>query len=127
MTKIGKFFFFFFTKKWFIDSIYNHFVTKKLLYVGYNYSFKLIDRGLLELVGPYGITNLISLISLKISKLQTGYLYHYAFLFFLGLVTFTIINLMHLNTIYLPILTSIIDLRLILIIAIINLIYIIRK
>ncbi len=83
-TKIGQLLFFFFTKKWFFDHIYNHYISQSLLTFGHKYSFKLVDRGLLELIGPFGIQNLMQLLSLKIKQFQTGFIYHYALSIFIG-------------------------------------------
>ena len=88
-----KFFYYlysFFSKKWYFDVIYNYFIVHNILYLGYNITFKLIDRGFIELLGPLGITRLIGIISKQISSLQTGLIYHYAFTIILG-VSFVIV------------------------------------
>lgn len=87
-----KFYYFysFFIKKWYFDIIYNAFIVKSILYFGYNISFKLLDRGLFELLGPLGIVRGIKIIIQKISDLQSGLIYHYALTMVLG-VTFFII------------------------------------
>jgi NADH-ubiquinone oxidoreductase chain 5 len=81
-----KSFYVFFNKKWFFDIIYFHFLTRIILSFGYNITFKLIDRGLIELLGPLGLVNLISKISFNINKIQTGFIYHYVLIFLLGLL-----------------------------------------
>jgi len=88
------YFYSFFSKKWYFDIIYNHFIVRKILYFGYNISFKQIDRGLIELLGPLGITRLISVISKQISSLQTGLIYHYAFTIILGVSFFILLYIM---------------------------------
>jgi NADH-ubiquinone oxidoreductase chain 5 len=80
----------FFIKKWYFDIIYNNFIIKNILQFGYNISFKILDRGLFELLGPLGIVRSLTIISKKISNLQTGLIYHYAFMIILG-VTFIIL------------------------------------
>jgi len=45
--------------------------------LGYSISYKFIDRGIFEIFGPTGISNVTSKISLNIHKLQSGYIYHY--------------------------------------------------
>ncbi len=42
-------------------------------------TYKTIDRGIIEVFGPMGLSSLITKKALYISKLQTGYLYHYTF------------------------------------------------
>ena len=68
----------FLNKKWYFDKIYNEFINQYIFNISYNYTFKCIDKGLLELFGPYGFVNLFSFLSLKIIKFQTGYIYHYS-------------------------------------------------
>lgn len=46
---------------------------------GYHISFKMIDRGLLEANGPFGIVNILRHLIKKISSLQSGLIYHYVF------------------------------------------------
>jgi NADH-ubiquinone oxidoreductase chain 5 len=88
-STLGKSLFFLLSKKWFFDNIYNHYISQSFLAFGHKYSFRLIDRGLLELIGPFGVQNLLILISTKMRSLQTGYIYHYAFAFFLGFLIFS--------------------------------------
>ena len=54
---------------------------------GYNYSFKTLDRGIVEIFGPYGLTKLVGTLSYEIGRLQSGFIYHYAFVMLIG-VTF---------------------------------------
>ena len=85
----------FLSKKWYFDVIYNQYLAKYWLYFSYHISFKNIDRGLIEFIGPYGITSLFSKISSSIAHLQTGLIYHYIFLIVLGvtfLIFFTLIG-----------------------------------
>ena len=78
----------FLSKKWYFDTIYNFYIVNNVLVFGYYISFRLIDRGLLEIVGPLGFTRFFSSIISKISKLQTGLIYHYIFLMILGITFF---------------------------------------
>lgn len=59
---IIKNFYIFFNKKWFFDQVYYSFLTKKVLVFGYEISFKLIDRGFIELFGPLGIVRILTTI-----------------------------------------------------------------
>nr|YP_009861058.1 NADH dehydrogenase subunit 5 [Jaagichlorella hainangensis]QKJ84914.1 NADH dehydrogenase subunit 5 [Jaagichlorella hainangensis] len=78
-----------FNKRWFFDKVYNDFLTQRLLNFGYTVSFKSIDKGVLEILGPNGITTTFSKFSHTISKLQSGFIYHYAFITIIGLTFFT--------------------------------------
>ena len=81
----------FFIKKWYFDNIYNKFIVNTFFFIGYHISFKLLDRGLFELIGPLGITRLISNLIKKISNLQSGLIYHYIFTMILGLTFFILL------------------------------------
>jgi NADH-ubiquinone oxidoreductase chain 5 len=81
-------FYTFFIKKWYFDNIYNKFIVNTFFFIGYHISFKLLDRGLFELIGPLGIIRLISNLIKKISSLQSGLIYHYILIMILGLTFF---------------------------------------
>lgn len=78
----------FINKKWFFDNIYNEYIVKTFLSFGYHISFKTIDRGIIEIIGPYGIVKLFKNFSNTISKLQTGYIYNYASMMLIGAIFF---------------------------------------
>jgi NADH-ubiquinone oxidoreductase chain 5 len=40
--------YFFFSKKWFINYIYNSYITQLVFYIGYSFTFKIMDKGYLE-------------------------------------------------------------------------------
>ena len=48
------------------------------LFFGYNVSYKLIDRGLVEMIGPEGLRRVILQISNFLSNVQSGVIYQYA-------------------------------------------------
>ena len=74
-----------FNKRWFFDKVYNDFIAQKSLNFGYKISFKTLDKGFFELVGPSGISLIFQRMTLHISHLQSGMLYHYAVVMLLGL------------------------------------------
>lgn len=80
--------YFFFGKKWHIDFIYNKYIVHFILSLGYKYIFKTLDRGLIEFFGPLGLTRSFFFLSNKISELQTGLIYHYFIVKFLGFFIF---------------------------------------
>ena len=51
---------------------------------GYHTSYKLLDRGMFELLGPQGLSQTVLSLGKNMSRLQTGYLYHYAFVMMTG-------------------------------------------
>jgi proton-translocating NADH-quinone oxidoreductase chain L len=52
----------------------------------YKKIYLLFDKGIIELLGPYGITLFFNYIMHKLSILQTSYLYHYIGYFYISLV-----------------------------------------
>lgn len=81
-------------KKWYIDILYNRFIVSVLLNFGYLISFKTLDRGFIELIGPYGISRLIQKLGKNLIILQTGQITHYAFFMTLGLYSFIILTIL---------------------------------
>lgn len=76
-------------KRWLFDKVYNDFVGRFFLQFGYEVSYKTLDKGIVEILGPYGIIRVVRHLSDRVSSLHTGYLYHYAFVMLIG-VTFLI-------------------------------------
>jgi NADH-ubiquinone oxidoreductase chain 5 len=81
---VGKKIYTFLNKKWFFDRVLNEYITQYFLSFGYHISYKTIDRGLIEILGPMGLSSLVSEKAFYLHKLQTGFLYHYAFLILLS-------------------------------------------
>ena len=82
-------------KKWYWDIFYNRFVVNNFLWFGYFISFKTLDRGFIELLGPYGVSNLFYNWSFYTKKFQNGYLIHYIFFMLISfcfLISLTFFN-----------------------------------
>lgn len=77
---------YFFNQKWYFDKLINAYLTSNLFKISYNYFFKLFDKGILEFIGPFGITKQLYYIIHLAGNLQSGLLYHY-----IGIVLNTII------------------------------------
>ena len=75
----------FLNKKWFFDKLYNEQLGQFLFNFSYGTSYKVVDRGIFEILGPHGITLVLFKLSSIVSKLQTGYIYHYTFVFLVGI------------------------------------------
>jgi NADH-ubiquinone oxidoreductase chain 5 len=67
----------FLNKKWFFDKLHQECISQRLFIFGYSTSYKLIDRGIFEIIGPYGLSFLVPKVGFHLQKLQSGYLYHY--------------------------------------------------
>lgn len=85
MSVLGKKVYNFLNKKWFFDKVYNEYVSQFFFTVSYTITYKIIDRGIIEVFGPMGLSSIITKKAWNISKLQTGYLYHYTFFILIGL------------------------------------------
>ena len=86
------YFTFLINKKWYWDILYNRLITYPLLNFGYTVSFKSLDRGFIELVGPYGLVKLIPKWSAIVIALQTGQVMHYIFFMISGLCFLLVIT-----------------------------------
>jgi len=72
-------------KRWFFDKVYNKFLILPMLWFGYDISFRTLDKGLFEIVGPFGIGFASRQLATQISTIQSGFVYHYAFIMLIGL------------------------------------------
>jgi hypothetical protein len=82
MHPIFRFVYLFLNKKWHFDQIVNEFVAVKLMNFGYLTSFKTIDKGLIEQLGPTGFTIIIFNTSFNITGFQSGLVFHTIVSFF---------------------------------------------
>jgi NADH-ubiquinone oxidoreductase chain 5 len=81
----------FFNRKWFFDKIYNEYLGQFFFKMGYSVSYKFIDRGIFELLGPSGLSFSTTKVASDLYRLQSGYLYHYTFSI---LISFTFLLLL---------------------------------
>ena len=73
------------SRRWFFDQVYNQFFAQKALDFGYHISWKTLDKGWFEVLGPYGIIHTFPKWSRRLGTLQSGLIPHYAVLMVLGL------------------------------------------
>ena len=78
----------FLNRKWFFDKVYNELLTQNFLSFGYHTSYKLIDRGIIEMFGPFGLSKTALEKSRSVLSLQTGFVYDYTVWFLLVLLFF---------------------------------------
>jgi NADH-ubiquinone oxidoreductase chain 5 len=84
ISEVGRKFFVFLNKKWFFDKFYNEILNQTVLTFGYLISYKTLDRGLIEMMGPFGLIKTFSSISKILIKLHTGNFYDYSLWIFFG-------------------------------------------
>ena len=85
ISLIGKKFYNFLNRKWFFDKIYNEYFGQFFFKFGYSISYKFIDRGIFEVLGPTGLSTVSLKIGSNIHKLQTGFIYHYTLIILIGI------------------------------------------
>ncbi len=78
----------FFNQKWWFDFIYNTFFVNFFLFLGYYVTFVKLDKGLLELVGPFGLYYFFNRLYLILYSLQSGSLINYVFYIIIVFVLF---------------------------------------
>ena len=73
--------------KWYFDELYNLIGVRPSFFIGKKL-WKVGDGKIIDGLGPDGIAATIARSSRETSKLQTGYVYHYAFAMLVGVVVF---------------------------------------
>jgi len=82
----------FLINKWNFDQVYNSFIVKPILWAGHEITYKSLDRGLIEFVGPTGISKVVSAATAYMStKLQSGEVYNYALTVFVSTVVLALL------------------------------------
>jgi len=84
--KIGRSVYAFLNGKYYFDVIYNHFIIQSGLKLGYSIS-KEIDRGAIELLGPYGLSNYFYNAGKILAKLDTGVITTYSLYITIALIS----------------------------------------
>ena len=84
----------FLLNKWYIDELYETIFVKPTKKVG-SFFWRKIDLGTIDRFGPDGISKLVKMVSNKVGKFQSGFIYDYAFVMLIGLsilLTYLILN-----------------------------------
>ena len=85
-TSLGKKIYTFLIGKYLFDVIYNYYFTGLGLKISYNIS-KFLDRGVIELIGPYGISSALTNTGINIAKIDTGVITTYSIYITLSLLS----------------------------------------
>jgi NADH-ubiquinone oxidoreductase chain 5 len=85
-TYLGRKIYSFLNGKYYFDVIYNHYIVSAGLQLGYSIS-KQIDRGAIELLGPYGLAKAFTNTGMNIAKLDTGIITTYSLYITIGLLS----------------------------------------
>nr|ARS43766.1 NADH dehydrogenase subunit 5 [Phlyctis boliviensis] len=95
-TRIGYNIFSFFNQRFLIEYFYNKYITGFVLKVG-GQTTKILDKGSIELLGPYGLEKGLLKLSSNLSTLDTGVVTSYALYILIGLISYTLIPYLSLN------------------------------
>jgi NADH-ubiquinone oxidoreductase chain 5 len=90
LSDIGYNIYGFFNQRFLIELFYNKYITDMVLKLG-GQTTKVIDKGSIELVGPYGLEKGLIFLSRNISKLDTGVITSYALYILVGLTFYILI------------------------------------
>jgi NADH-ubiquinone oxidoreductase chain 5 len=83
---LGKNIYTFLNGKYFFDIIYNYYIIRKSLNYGY-YITNVLEKGIFEVMGPHGLSNVLFKTGNNISKLDTGIVTSYALYIVLGIIS----------------------------------------
>jgi len=89
-SRIGYNIFGFFNQRFYIELFYNKYVTGLVFTLG-GLTTKIVDKGSVELIGPYGLEIVLIRLSNKITSLSTGAVTSYALYISIGLIIFSIL------------------------------------
>nr|YP_004581291.1 NADH dehydrogenase subunit 5 [Goniopora columna]AEG79892.1 NADH dehydrogenase subunit 5 [Goniopora columna]QHB74178.1 NADH dehydrogenase subunit 5 [Goniopora lobata]UGK72294.1 NADH dehydrogenase subunit 5 [Goniopora planulata] len=73
---------------WQFNYVLNYFLAKKAWKGGHQISYRTMDKGILELVGPKGISNFLIELARGLSNLQSGLVFNYALVILIGVAMF---------------------------------------
>lgn len=90
LSRLGYNIFGFFNQRFLIEMFYNNYITNLVLTLG-GQTTKVLDKGSVELVGPYGLEKVFISLSKSITKLSTGLVTSYALYILVGLISFIFI------------------------------------
>ena len=102
-SKFGYNIFGFFNQRFLIELFYNKYITGVILKLG-GQTTKIIDKGSIELLGPYGLEKGLLKLSKSITRLDTGVITSYALYILIGLIFYIITPYLDNNSLFLLIL-----------------------
>lgn len=85
ISSLFKPFYEFLKNKWYFDELYNFLFIRNALSFG-GIFWRIGDKNIIDRFGPDGVSNLSLTLARMASRLQTGYVYHYAFAMIVGLL-----------------------------------------
>ena len=90
MSRFGYNIYSFFNQRFFVELFYNKYVTDLILKLG-GQTTKVIDKGSIELVGPFGLEKGLVTLSNSVASLDTGVITSYALYILVGLTFYILV------------------------------------
>jgi NADH-ubiquinone oxidoreductase chain 5 len=84
-NEYGRRLYVFLNKRWLFDTASNSTLGKTTLALGYDVSFKALDKGFIEVLGPSGLMQVCVRTMAMLQTVHSGYIYQYALLMLVGL------------------------------------------
>jgi NADH-ubiquinone oxidoreductase chain 5 len=88
----GKIIYNFLNRKWYFDKIYNIYFGQFFFKFGYSFSYKFLDRGIFEIIGPTGLSFISLNLSNILHKFQSKFLYHLLLFIFIAITFLLLFN-----------------------------------
>jgi NADH-ubiquinone oxidoreductase chain 5 len=87
LSRFGYNIFSFFNQRFLVEMYYNKYISGTVLHLG-GQTTKVLDKGAVELFGPFGLEQQFTDISKRIDSLSTGVVTNYALYIFIGLIAY---------------------------------------
>lgn len=95
-SRLGYNIFGFFNQRFLVEMFYNKYVTNLVLYLG-GQTTKVLDKGSIELIGPYGLETGLVKLSKNISSLSTSIVTTYALYILVGIISYLLTSYLNLS------------------------------
>ena len=89
LTRAGYNIFGFFNQRFLVEALYNRYITRFILRLG-GQTTKVLDKGSVEALGPYGLERGLIKLSSSLSSLDTGVITTYALYILMGLIFYIV-------------------------------------
>lgn len=109
-SSFGRKLYTFLNRKWFFDKVYNDIISQNMLNIGYKHTYQNMDRGIIELLGPNGISTQLYKRGALLMRINTGFVYHYLFSTLIAVITLLAI------IVFYPFFITYFDLRLVVVV-----------
>jgi NADH-ubiquinone oxidoreductase chain 5 len=91
LSRVGYNIYGFFNQRFLVELFYNRYITDMILKLG-GQTTKVVDKGSIEMVGPFGLEKGLTTLSRSISRLDTGVITSYALYILVGLMSYILIS-----------------------------------